>query len=753
MAKEPTNANTLGFPKGFKGYSPFPFAGMNLQASPLAMDDKEFYYLENFLRLGDGYLRTAWDVGAPLYAVPTGKAMVSFFFFTIGSTYYVAVFLNDGSAIQVAQATGHQTVMGPPGTFYNAATGAIPACSQWGAQFLLISNNNNVNDFWAWDGALLWGAGSAAPNQQSNPDILADGGGYSSPPTATAVGGYGSGIQLSANVSGGSLVQLQITNPGSGYQPGDVVQVIFSGGGPNSNDSAYLTAQLNPSPVAGVTVTAPGNGYTYANVFIAGQTGGGGATATATVHLMMVTAIAVNTGGSGYTSPPAVTISGGGGSGATATAVITNGVVTLINVINPGMGYMTAPDVTLAGGGSGATATATIRNGQIYEVNIVNPGANYTSAPAVTITGDGTGAQAVASLVPSGVASITVVNGGTGFTSVPLLQILGGGGAGAVGIAHLTPTSVQAINLTAGGSGYTSAPTVSFIGGGPNPGPGPWPGPGPSPSPGSGAAATAVLAGDAVGYVTITNGGSGYVDPLQVVFTGGGGAGAGGTVVFAPTSIGSASVSNTGQYYTNAPSVLVESGANNSAYATILLMPFGVSGSCLETFNSRAWIGNPAPSPFSILPPGGNFQFSAAGGFTDFATPDGGGLFVNSDRFLLTQYVGIRQSNGYLYFFGDGSVSVVSNVQTTGTPAVTTFTYQNVDPQIGLSWRDSLNDYGRANVFGNTTGIYGLYGGNVTKISGKLDRLFVNASFPRLTERSRRLRLSRRCLMSNTISA
>jgi hypothetical protein len=189
-------------------------------------------------------------------------------------------------------------------------------------------------------------------------------------------------------------------------------------------------------------------------------------------------------------------------------------------------------------------------------------------------------------------------------------------------------------------------------------------------------------------------------------------------------------VSNTGQYYTNAPSVLVESGANNSAYATIALMPFGVSGSCLETFNSRAWVGNPAPSPFSILPPGGNFQFSAAGGFTDFATPDGGGLFVNSDRFLLTQYVGIRQSNGYLYFFGDGSVSVVSNVQTTGTPAVTTFTYQNVDPQIGLSWRDTLQDYGRANVFGNTTGIYGLYGGNVAKISGKLDRLFVNASFP-----------------------
>ena len=56
----------MGLPEGFKAFSPFPFAGMNVQASPIALADNEFTWIENFLKLGDGNLRTAWDAGSSI---------------------------------------------------------------------------------------------------------------------------------------------------------------------------------------------------------------------------------------------------------------------------------------------------------------------------------------------------------------------------------------------------------------------------------------------------------------------------------------------------------------------------------------------------------------------------------------------------------------------------------------------------------------------------------------------------------------
>jgi hypothetical protein len=69
-------------------------------------------------------------------------------------------------------------------------------------------------------------------------------------------------------------------------------------------------------------------------------------------------------------------------------------------------------------------------------------------------------------------------------------------------------------------------------------------------------------------------------------------------------------------------------------------------------------------------------------------------------------------------------------VQTSGSPALSTFNYQSVDLLTGLSWRDSRQDFGRSMLLGNETGIYGLYGGSVTKVSDKLDKLFDVAVFP-----------------------
>jgi hypothetical protein len=92
--------------------------------------------------------------------------------------------------------------------------------------------------------------------------------------------------------------------------------------------------------------------------------------------------------------------------------------------------------------------------------------------------------------------------------------------------------------------------------------------------------------------------------------------------------------------------------------------------------------------------------------------------------------VNVRQSSGYLYFFGNGSVSVLSNVNTSGSPATTTFNYQNVDPQAGLDFRDSIQDFGKSIITSNNLGIFGLYGGSLANISRKIEQLFELAAHP-----------------------
>ena len=75
-------------------------------------------------------------------------------------------------------------------------------------------------------------------------------------------------------------------------------------------------------------------------------------------------------------------------------------------------------------------------------------------------------------------------------------------------------------------------------------------------------------------------------------------------------------------------------------------------------------------------------------------------------------------------------MSVVSNVTTSGTPTVTNYNYQNVDPQAGVKYRDSLQDYGKSIVGSNEMGVYAVYGGSLANVSNKLTQLFNYAVYP-----------------------
>ena len=128
-------AKGLGIPPDVQFFSPWPFAGMNQQDARTALQDQEFFWIENLFLTGNASLRSLWDIGTALYTAPVGKTIVYFAWYNLGTTYYVSVFLSDGTAVQVQQTNGAvTTISATSGTFYTG--GQLPFAVQSGAQYL-----------------------------------------------------------------------------------------------------------------------------------------------------------------------------------------------------------------------------------------------------------------------------------------------------------------------------------------------------------------------------------------------------------------------------------------------------------------------------------------------------------------------------------------------------------------------------------------------------------------------------------------
>ena len=711
----------LGRPAGWAEYSPAPFGGMNFQSSRYGIKDEQFYWRENLIRVGDLNLLSVFDVGPQIFA--TGpKTIVHFFFYNIGIVNYCSVFFSDGTAVQVQVNNGTiVSISNVANTFYNVTTAQAPACVQWGTQYLLISNNNTNNDYWIWDGTLLYGSGTISPVVT----ITSNGRNYSSPPTITLYGGSGSGVTFSSDVNAGGVDLITVLNPGHGYLVGDQPQVKFSGGG--SDTTAELIAVLAAGGVTGVEVTAAGSGYTTATVGFSGG-GGSGAAATAQIGTGEVLSVSVTNPGSNYTTA-FVQFAGGGGTGATATAVIQGGIITEIDVTDGGSGYTSAPGVTIIGDGTGATATAVVGGaGTIIGITMTAPGSGYTSQPAVAITGDGSGATGTAYITSGGITSVTVVDGGTGYVDVPKLDVVGGNGTAASLTALLTPTSVAYFNILNGGAGLFHDVTIVVQANAPN-----------TPGGGHGATGKVIQQNGVVTQIIVTNAGSGYQSPpnVEVVVSNLDLENHQGytvttpvvEAVLVPTSIASVLITAPGQGYTQTPGIVIEPGANNAAAATVDLMPFGASGAWIEAYQQRVWLQYPFQRLATVFT-NGTLLFTAPESLTDFATSDGGGLFPSGSPFLGTGFKALKTVGDYLYVISDSSVDVVSNVATSGTPATTTFNYDNTDPQAGTDWPATVQSFSRTALITNALGVFGIYGGAVTKLSADLDQLFSAGIFP-----------------------
>lgn len=217
--------------------------------------------------------------------------------------------------------------------------------------------------------------------------------------------------------------------------------------------------------------------------------------------------------------------------------------------------------------------------------------------------------------------------------------------------------------------------------------------------------------------ISVENGGSGYASAPTVSVAGGGGSNASVVVSIRAGSVLEATVVNPGVGYTVGGSISfnLSGGGGSGASLSGVIMPFGIQGTALETYQSRVWVQE-----------GEKISYTAPGSVTDFSTSNGGGSFSSTDSFLRVEFSQLVQSNGFLYLIADSSINAISGVSTSGTPPTTTFTNQNIDPEIGTPYGASVDVFSRNIVFANAYGAHVSYGGAVTKISRELDGFYAS---------------------------
>jgi len=312
----------------------------------------------------------------------------------------------------------------------------------------------------------------------------------------------------------------------------------------------------------------------------------------------------------------------------------------------------------------------TVSIGSIGTIALTSAGNAYTSAPTVTISAPdqvgGTQANAVATILNGNVSTITLLTGGTGYTNGSNVSITfsGGGGSGASAIAGITTfaTGTLSFAVVSGGSGYTNTAntTISFSGGG-----------------GSGAVAQAIVQGNAITQVIMTNNGTGYTNAANIIVT------------------------------------ITGTGGNTAVLQPIVSNNQNVG---VATFSGRVWVAQ-----------GRTVYYSAAGFYSDFTSVSAGALTL-TDSTLHGNIVQLLAANNFLYIFGDDSINVFSDVRVV-TGGVTIFTNTNVSASVGTKRPYAIFPYFRSVLFMNDYGVYALVGSTTSKLSDSLDGMIPNIDF------------------------
>ncbi len=214
------------------------------------------------------------------------------------------------------------------------------------------------------------------------------------------VNSSGSGATATLTTNGGNILQVNMTAPGSGYQPIPATLAVSSLAGVN----AVLVPLVNAAgQIVSVNIVDPGTNYTTGDSIIATRAvvpNAAYVNATFQITSVSVTgqilAVIVTNTGSGYqdsvttvqivsslnTSAPYPL-----GTGFLANAVTDNtGGITQTVVLNTGFGYSEInPYLIISDPGNGATTQVNLINDTVGSITVLTGGANYTQNAIGTV--------------------------------------------------------------------------------------------------------------------------------------------------------------------------------------------------------------------------------------------------------------------------------------------------------------------------------------------------------------------------------
>lgn len=386
------------------------------------------------------------------------------------------------------------------------------------------SNNAPVTPFVLFNNVLEGSAASVpdvsvSMNAQGNIASISvnnRGYGYASVPAITITSGRNATAVVDSVNGTGAIARVVLSNAGEYYAA--VADITVAGGGSGATFTVDIDA-ANNSRLTNLQITSGGTGYTVGQTISFDNGTFSNASASAvwegqSIETYQITSSYGGTAAAEYINTPLIVFSepdykGANSRTAEGTAVIVDGRLTGINFTDHGRGYYTAPSITILSG-SGASAQTAFDEMKISGFSISNSGSGYLAAPDLIIVdsdGFGTGATATTSLTDGRVTGIQLTNPGSGYInsgSITVVVLDPGTTYNEVTMARssnpatasveVTDGVITAVNIIESGDNYKAANVmISSI-------------------MGTGFTATAAIANGQIANVTVTSGGTGYVN-------------------------------------------------------------------------------------------------------------------------------------------------------------------------------------------------------------------------------------------------
>jgi len=235
--------------------------------------------------------------------------------------------------------------------------------------------------------------------------------------------------------------------------------LIFFNGNPTT--TATATANLTGGSVSSVTMTNYGNGYSA--IPSIAWNGGGIMNITATVAANVLTGFTITTSPT-YTTAPTILITGGGGLTQTTTCTLTGNTISAI-ALPASTNYTSAPTVYIVCGTGTGTSLFTLTPNMGQVLNTVSlpttPYGQFLTTPTTSFNGGGV-IDITATLTGAAITSFTINNGGytNCFSSAPTI-ILSDGTNYTTTTCTLTNGVITAVANPASNNNFTLTPVVS----------------------------------------------------------------------------------------------------------------------------------------------------------------------------------------------------------------------------------------------------------------------------------------------------